>query len=280
MKLKASYETEEEIPAGFEALYEERDGHWELTGVEGFKTDGDVARVQAALKKEREAHKAARNRLSAFGDRTPESIEELEDRITELEASGGGKGGPTDDQIEQRVAARVAKERRDLEKKLKEVQEDAERLRSEHSELSVRDFRRSLRDELVTTTTGDKPVPIVPDALADAELLAERLFERNEEGRFVTRDGVGVEPGMSVRDWLSDIVASGRRPHWVRESQGAGAAGSKKTGAYSGINPFLDKSWNATEAGMLAQKNPQLAIKLAKAAGTPRAFSMIAGLEK
>lgn len=280
MKLKAIYETEEEIPAGFEALYEERDGRWELTGVEGVKTDADVTRLQAALKKEREAHKAVRTRLSAFGERTPESVEELEDQIAELQAGGGGKGTPTDEQIEQRVAARVARERRELEKQLKAAQDEAALLRTEHTELSARDFRRSLRDELTESTTGDKGVPIRPEALSDAELLAERLFERNEEGKFVTREGAGVEAGQTVREWLSDIVAGNRRPHWVRESQGAGAGGNKKPGTNSGINPFDDKNWNATEASLLVSKNPQLAIKLAKAAGTPRALSMLAGLEK
>lgn len=278
MKLKAIYKSEDEIPEEFRALYEERDGQWELTGVEGVRTDADVLRLQAALKKERELHKAAKLRLTAFGDRTPEQIEELEDQITELQAAGGGAAN--DEAIEQRIAARVARERKDLDKQLKEARDEAERLRAAHIELSARDFRRSLRDELAATTAGDKGVPIVPEALADAELLAERLFERNEDGKFVTRDGVGVEPGQTVREWLADIVASNRRPHWVRGSQGAGATGggSKSSGPVN--NPFADKTWNATEASILVSKNPQLAIKLAKAAATPRALSIIAGLEK
>ena len=49
--LKTIYDNEADIPEGFAALYTEKNGKWELTGVQGVKTQLDVDRVQEALRK-------------------------------------------------------------------------------------------------------------------------------------------------------------------------------------------------------------------------------------
>ena len=55
MALKAIYERAEEIPEAYRALFTERDGRYELTGVAGMKTEADVARLRKSLTDERSA---------------------------------------------------------------------------------------------------------------------------------------------------------------------------------------------------------------------------------
>src|SRR4051812_33728781 len=74
VKLKTIYEKAEDIPEGFNELYLERNGKFELTGIEGVKTQADVERVQDALRKEKELHKAAKSALEKWGDLDPAEI--------------------------------------------------------------------------------------------------------------------------------------------------------------------------------------------------------------
>src|ERR1039458_8330945 len=108
--LKTVYATQEEIPAGYEALYTERNGKWELTGVSGVKTQADIDRVQAALVKERTDHKAVKALLAPFEGLDAEVIHlqatELEETKAQLDAIK--KDGTIDDtKLEPIITARL-----------------------------------------------------------------------------------------------------------------------------------------------------------------------------
>lgn len=96
-------------------------------------------------------------------------------------------------------------------------------------------------------------------------MLAERVFEVDDEGNVTTKDGVGVTPGIAADVWLTEM--QDKRPHWWPQSQGGGAGGSGGGGA-GGKNPFSAEGWNLTEQGRLVRENPEKADQMAKAAGT------------
>ena len=100
------------------------------------------------------------------------------------------------------------------------------------------------------------------DTATDDVLFRDTLFERAETGEIVTRDGVGVTPGLSPEVWLGE--QKDKHPHWWPEAVGGGATGS---GAGSPVdNPFRRGSVNITEASKLLQSQPTRARQLAAAA--------------
>ena len=56
MKLELIYDAADKIPDGMAALYTEKDGKFYFSAIEGLKTEGDVTRLQEALRKERADH--------------------------------------------------------------------------------------------------------------------------------------------------------------------------------------------------------------------------------
>lgn len=111
-----------------------------------------------------------------------------------------------------------------------------------------------------------RDLKVVDSALEDVELYGERLFEVQEDGTVVTRDGVGVTPGLSPKQWLEDM--QGKRPHWWGPTAGGGAGGSRGANTGAG-NPWSAEGWNMTEQGnIIRTKGRAEADRLAKLAGT------------
>jgi hypothetical protein len=98
-------------------------------------------------------------------------------------------------------------------------------------------------------------------------LLSDRVFEVEEgTNRVVTKDNVGVTPGIDPSVWFTDIQKT--RPHWWGPSQGGGAGGNRGGAGDTSVNPFSHANWNLTEQGRLVQADRAKADQLAKAAGT------------
>ena len=279
MKLKLQYDSETDIPEAHRELFEERDGKWHLTGVEGLKTDKDVAAVKAVADKERKRAKELEDKLKRFeklGEKDPEELLKLEaevielrERVEELDDAGDGKKKPAgaDEAKELRkqlgkLTAELNQAKKDVETRTKERDE----ARTESQTLNGKIVRSTVESELTRAATGSK---VRTEALADV-LLHAGIFEVEEveeNGRTKqvvrTKDGVGVTPGLDVAAWLGEMKSS--RPHWWPESTGAGGRGSG--GTVSGDNPFSKKAPNLQKAGELARKDPAKALAMAKAEG-------------
>lgn len=258
--LKAILDSLEGVEPHFHSLYTERNGKYELTGIEGVKTQADIDRLQTALTKERNDHKTLKDRVSLFGDRKPEDIIAALDRIPELEAAAKGNldEGKLNEIVEGRIKSRLApieRQAQTLQQQLSEANASLEMLRTKDSLRIVTDAVRGAASKL----------KVVDSAVEDVTLLAERLFTIDETGAVVTKDNVGVTPGISADVWLTDMQA--KRPHWWGPSQGGGAGGNR--GGGSGVtNPWSKDSWNLTEQGRIYKENSGKAEQLAKAAGT------------
>jgi hypothetical protein len=254
-------------------LYTEKNGKFELVG-EGIKTPADIDRLNKALVKERDDHKKTKLKVASFGDWTPETIEELETRAAEAEATAGtpGKGRPSDEQVQKLVTIQVDKVKKDLEKQLKVANERITLLTGENTSLTTDKQSRVLKDAVREVTLGEKGIKIRPEAIADVELYAERMFTFGEDGKPVTREGAGVEPGQSVRELITTIQVGGARPHWFMESEGAGAGGggSKRPGgALTGPNPFDKATFSLGPASAMMKSDPIRAKALIAKAKDP-----------
>lgn len=267
MALKAIHESLDEISEPFRELYSERDGKFELTGIEGIKTDADVARVQEALNKERTDHKTAKTSLQVWGDLKHDQVLKDQDELVELRARvetlKSGKEDPEaeakrEKEIEARVATKTAPLTRDLEKIQAEQVVSLEAITAYEN----KDRIRTINDAVRLAAVESK---VIGHAMEDVTMLAERVFEVGDEGQVVTRDNVGVTPGIAPDIWLTEMQE--KRPHWWPTAQGGGANGGSAGGGFAD-NPWSSEHWNLTAQGQAVRTDASKAERMAKAVGS------------
>ena len=260
--LAATVDSLDGVPEALHGFYVERDGKFHLQ-VTGLPTQANVTRLEEAIRKERADHKTTKdnlNRITNNGARTVDDVVADLDRIPELEA---GQGQIDDDKIntivESRVRTRVAPIERERDTLKAQVGEKDKVIEGHEA----RERTRTIHDKVREDATKAK---VLPEAIEDALLLADRIFEVTEERRVVTRDNVGVTPGIEPSVWLTDVQKT--RPHWWGPSSGGGAGGNRGGGGDANKNPVTHENWNLTEQGALVQADRPKAEQMAKAAGT------------
>lgn len=267
MELQAIYDTKEEIPEMFQEFFSERNGKWELTGIKGIKTEADFTRMNEGLRKEREDHKATKAKLNVWGELEHEQIVKDQDELKEarIRLEKGGDG--IDEEklaklVEARTATQVATQvspiKRDLEKSQKENGE----LRDENGVFKTRETTRTITDSVRAAAVSSK---VIDTAVEDVLMMAERVFEVQEDKSVTTRDGVGCTPGIDAATWLSEMQE--RRPHWWPSSTGGGSNGSGHGAAFA-KNPFSAENWNLTDQGKAFIQDKAKATRMAQVAGT------------
>ena len=259
MALKVVHDKLDEIPEKFRELYEERDGKFVLIGIEGVKTQADIDRVQEALRKERKDHKDTKDKLGKFGDLNADEIIEKLDKLPELEAAAAAAGDPK--KIDDLVNAKLASAKAPLERELKKLREDNAKLTEANTAHAEKDRKRAVHDAVREAAVKGK---LLDTAVEDALMLAERVFEVGEDGKILTKDGVGVTPGITADLWLQDMQQ--KRPHWWAPSSGGGAKGGQGGGNFPN-NPWSKDHWNLTEQGRMVNMDRAKAEQMAKAAG-------------
>lgn len=262
MAIKALVDKLDDVPEQYRDLYTEKNGKFELTGVEGMKTQADIDRVQAGLAKERTEHKATKTALSAWGDRKADEVIAILDRVPELEAAAAGKldENKINTMVESRVGSKLAPVQRQVATLTANLAEKDAIIAGYQTKERTRSIHDGVRDA-ISKTKGFQA-----SAAEDALMLAERMFEVNEDGKVVTKDGVGVTPGVDAVVWLTDMQQ--KRPHWWGPTEGGGAGGSGNGNREGGDNPFTAANWNMTKQGEILRANPTRAEQLARAAGT------------
>lgn len=255
-KIKAVYAKKDEVPGEFLSLFTEKDGRWELTEVEGLKTEGDVARLQEALRKERKDHGDAKKALEAAAEKA-EQFDALEEEVSELRLWKDTQGKDLDEKVNKLVDAKIAGRVGPLERDLKKQTDLAARLQKERDGLAGELKNKTVRDAVMKVLVDDKVDPL---AYEDALMNAERIFEVQDDGASVlTKDGV------NPKDWLADM--KGKRLWWP-QSQGGGAGGGNGGGSGNPAdNPWMaGPNWNMTKQGEVMMSNPALATKMQEAA--------------
>lgn len=254
-QLELSYDSADDIPAGMESLYTEKDGKQVLTGVKGMKTQADIDRLQTALTKERNDHKTVRTQLSSLSSYgTIEEITANLDRIPELEAKQG-KGDPAD--VEKIVTARLAPVQRKLDEALNTIAEKDKEIGGYKGEKTKATIAETVRK-------AAKGLKIRESAIEDAIMFGERVLTIDESGNVVTKENSGVTPFATAEDMLRDILPT--RQHWLEDSFGGGSQGGKGS-QFSGTDPYSHDGWSITEQMKLMKSDPAKAKKLAERNG-------------
>lgn len=259
--LDLSYDSVDAIPQGFSGLFDEKDGKFVLGGVNGMKTQTDVANVQEALRKERGDHDTVKNSLRAWGDLKPDEVRSQLDRIAELEAAAGGK--LDDAAINKIVEGRLIQSTSPLQRQIETLSEENTTFKTENEQLKASMERRDMNESVRSVATEMK---VHSTAIVDVEMVAASYLEKNEAGEFVVRsDAQGVTPGVDVKQFLKEMQKL--RPHWWPVSEGGGANGH---GLGAGEpNPWNASTWNVTQQGKIQRESGiEVATQLAKAAGT------------
>lgn len=270
MALKASVESLDDLPDAVKSEYKEFTDPKTKTTVYILDIDGGIDMLPAARSLKDEAArrrveaKAATDALGKFkvlGDRDVNEIVTMLDRFPELEAAAAGKLDDTkiNGIVETRLKAKLAPLERERDTLKTQVAERDTTI----GEYTKKERTRMISGELLKAAREAK---VTDSAMEDIELYGDRVFEVTEDGHVVTKDGVGVTPGLSAKDWLSDMQA--KRPHWWGPSTGGGANGGRPNGGAGGTNPFTAENWNLTEQGKLVNTDRKRADALAAQAGT------------
>lgn len=268
MALELQYEKKEDVPEAHAELYTEVDGKWNLTGINGMVTKDDVDKLNKALGKERTDHKETKTKVAVWADMDKEKVDADLAELTELraaaEAGEGGKGGK--DKFEAGVnaaaearisAAKIASDRAITDLETAGVEKDVKITAFEQA-----NTLRTIGDDVRKATTAAK---VIDTAVDDVLMHAERVFEINDEGLVLTKDQVGVTPGIAPEIWLAEM--QDKRPHWWPVSQGGGAGGGSGGTGFP-KNPWSNEHWNLTEQGQAIRADKAKAERMATSAGT------------
>lgn len=262
MGLEAIYKNIEDVPEQYRDLYSERNGQFELTGINGVKTQADVDRLSTALTKERDDHKATKTKFQVWGDLDYEETIAKLDKIPELEAAAKD-GGVDEEKMNELVEARIKTRIAPIERKLEQATTALAEKDATISEYSAKETKRTIHDSVREALVETKVLDVAHE---DALSLAERIFEVGEDGRVTVKDNVGYTPGIGPKDFLGEIQA--KRPHWWAPSQGGGAGGGGG-GGIKGDNPWSKAGWNLTKQGAFTREHGvEKATEAAKLAGS------------
>lgn len=266
MALQAVMDSLDAIPETYRDLYTEKGGKFELTGITGVKTTADIQRVQQALENERNAHKETRTKFEPFAELDPQDVLQKLDRLPELEAAAKGKldDAAIEEIVSRRVDGTIKSKLSPIERQLQQTAKERDTFSTELQQLRSEKVQRTIHDKVGAALREAK---VIEHARDDALIIAERIFEINEQGDVVTKDGVGLTPGLKASDWIQEIQAGGKRPHWWGPTVGGGA--NPGSGGATGDNPWSAENWNMTRQGQLIrEKGMEFAERMAKAAGT------------
>jgi len=272
-ELKDVHDKVDEIPEEYRSLYTEKAGKWELTGIRGVKTSADMARVQAALDKERDEHKATKGKLEVWGELKHDDVTQKLDRIHELEEAAKGKldEGKLEELASKRADAILKTKLSPVERELAKTKKTLEEIAAANLALTTASRTRE-RDDLLRPLIRE--MKILPEHEDDVLMYGERHLQRGEDGQWSVKEGVTIggsalTSGAPPKDWLADLAA--KRPGWLPPSQGGNARGSGPhfAGFADGANPWSYDGWNMTQQGQYLKANGQeKAAAAAKSAGT------------
>lgn len=261
--LELVYESAEAIPEGFSSLYTEKDGKFHLSNVKGLKTEADVQQVRTALAKEREEHKGTKSKyekFAPFADKADEVLADL-DLLKGVREKVGGNLDKLEesDLVKGKISQAIGPLQREIEN-LKKVNGELEANNGKlQSEIRTRDIKSIVGAAAAKAKVHSTAIP-------DIELIAGSVMEFTDDGKLITRDGVGVTPGLDVDGWLTEMQTA--RPHWWPDSSGGGAGGGKNSGVFAD-NPWTADNWNMTKQGqIIREKGAEVAARMAKVAGT------------
>lgn len=265
-KLKATYDKEADIPEQYKDLFKLKGEQWAIE-IDGIQTDANVARLEYSIKKERDENAKLREEAKLHG-KTPEEVQAL---VEELEAANAaiasGSGKATEEQVQKLVEAQVRTKIGPLERNLVKVTKERDDALGVTTKLTGEITDGKI--ELAIMASAEK-AKVRPEAIPDLVRRGKPLFELIEQDgkiNIVTRDGLGVTPGLVPDGWVEELAPTA--PHYWPGNLGAGANGSGGQLGITEANPWSRKNWNMTQKGDIIKKyGTEKAEQLAKSVGS------------
>lgn len=188
-------------------------------------------------------------------------VREQLDRIPELEQLAEGK--VDDKKIDTLVESRLRTKLAPIERERDLFKTKATELEGAVQQYTAKERTRAIHDAVRGAVKKSKGFE--PHAEEDVLMYADRHFDIDEAGNVVTKDSVGVTPGLDPSSWLQEMQP--KRPHWWGPSAGGGALGNRG-GNHMGSNPWTAENWNMSEQARIFRADQKQAERLAASAGT------------
>ncbi len=261
MTIKSVMTAEEhaEVDPVIQELYSERDGSYELTGIQGAKSEADFRRQQVALEKERGDHKSTKARLKPWGDMDYDETMGILDRQPELEAAAAGS--IDEDKLQELAESKANTRVMPLERELAKFRETVLERDATIQNYETKEITRVVTDALRKVGKETKMI----DA-EDMVVYGKSHFTLNEHGEILTKEGLGVE------QFAADLQHS--KGHLWGSTSGGGAQGSNSGGG-GGINPFTHENWDVTQQMAMIGENPERAEAKRRSAGAGTSLDTI-----
>lgn len=254
-ELELSYSTEDDIPENAKEYYTKEGEEWILTGVKGGGKK-NIDRLTTSLANERNEHKTTKGKFSKLAGHDIDLLLQRDSEYDELKI----RAEKVDDsKIDDIVNLRIKNKLAPVERERDELKGKVTTYENEVKDLKGKETTRKIKSALNKAALGGK---VINEAIGDVEDIGSRLFEVAEDGAVVTRDGVGVTPGITPEMWLQD--QQDKKPYWFPGNTGGGAGGSRGgNGGSSGKNPWSHEGWNLTEQGKILRESPEKAERMA-----------------
>jgi uncharacterized coiled-coil protein SlyX len=257
MAIQYRYEKQDEIPAGLEAEYVEKDGGWVIKDLVGLKPESEFNTVHGALAKERTDHRATKSRITTLES----TLGEREATIAELNEAISSPDG--DKKVAKLVEQRVAQQVAPIQRKLEDTTRQLGEAQTTISAFQAEGVRTTI-SKAISKAAG--AAQLRDTAIDDAVLLGGSVFEVQEGVVMTKADIPGVTPGVTPDVWLTSIKTT--KPHWFKESSGGGAGGGGAGGGGGVVNPWTKQHWNLTKQGLVMKESADKAAQMARAAGS------------
>lgn len=252
--LELSYNSEDDIPENAKEYYTKEGDEWILTGVNGGGKK-NIDRLTTSLDKERKDHKGTKEKFSKLNGLDVDEILQRNSEYDELKL----RAEKIDDgKIDEIVNVRIKNKLAPLERENAELKGKVTNYENEVTELKGKETNRKIKGALSKAALAAK---VINEAIGDVEDIGARLFEVTEDGQVVSRDNVGLTPGITPEMWLQDL--QDKKPYWFPGNVGGGANGSRGSQGAGGKNPWSHEGWNLTEQGKILRDNPEKAGRMA-----------------
>ena len=201
----------DEIPAGLESNYVEMaDGNYRLQ-----VDDTDAVKAEKKRIDEfRTNTQDARNKLSAYGGRTPEEIDAAFDELRKVRDEKAAAAGD----METLVKSKVDEVSKGYEKQLSALTKEFEAVSGSRDKYRAESRAQRLGSMLVGLEgAGPKQAA---GARSDIQMHAERVFSFNDEDELVYNDPANPGKTVTLEEWRNDLPK--QKPYLFEGSNAAG----------------------------------------------------------
>lgn len=199
---------------------------------------------------------------SAFGDRTPDDVKAMMDRLENDEMARLAAEGKTDELLKKH------KEKWDAERKSSEsaLQQQIDELSKTKGQLE-----EQLTQELVDNRAmaAASKAGVIPEAMDVVKMLAKSQWQL-EDGEPVLRDKdgnivTGKQGALTFEEWAAEQLRESH-PYIFPQPKGGNAPGNNGN-ASTKVNPWKSDQRNLTEQARIKRHEPELAKRLMVEAG-------------